>query len=1059
MTLQNGRGTSLRRSSSRQEHKDRRGESRGGAGGGIRTAKGLLTESPQRQSTHTKRRRRQNAATAFDVYTYQSSNSRERQKLASKQSGQGEDDSGSLDSGDEDGRQEIIDDEEISEDDAFDSEDEKRWGQFFDRADGQSRTAVRDGAQRREDEEDQGESEDSSEEDDDLAQGTLLSDLVDDKFTKQLLPTEEDPSDEDGSADEDAHINGSDSTDENESETVSEDETKLANLDSLVTSLGTIRTRNQNARASAISEVYDENEYDVPVRREGQSRVELEDLLGALDDTAGFSKLKKNIRRLERAGRSNSRTPGGAVPTPLPHRLQERVERKAAYEESKKEVSKWTPVVKKYRESEHLDFGAVGGKLNVTSAALAGNIKPQTDLEKEVRQFLSDASLVSERKRGEFEELEAAEISMEEGVRQQLKLKVRRAELAKMRSLMFFHELKLKKAAKIKSRTYRKLKKVDAAKRQIGQEGDLDSSAFADTDSTRAQEGRLQQEIERAKERMSLRHRSKGQWAKELAKIGKNSHEGSRQAQMQALDERERLRKKILTGLRANSDSDVDESERSDSGSEDGFSNTREHGVRALAALEQELGEYDGTADRTGIMAMKFMQHGEQAEREEARKAIEKMRMDLEDGVVDDIDSGGETYESGGKVPRALSKKPPANLGRQAFGKEDDKRPLELASSALTSTAGMHNAVSFSVTTGSAIDVGEQKLFDEEPFEIHEEAVTHVFKKGVAEDPIKHAFSDSDESVSAKLRNTNSARTSVQQALLDSKAIKSESVLQRPPYQPEEANPWLLAVEDIVVSKARLSSHSNPKEAGREEKALNKVDKQKSEVLRKVNKPHHNVDAMELDADILHSLEHSTPSQLASAVPRNSPVHADNPSVASTVKQQYSTSGGANGADLRDDSDRDSDVDTQAVPSDSQFAMIHQTDLRTLSNPELMRLAFANDDAVVDEFEDEKRKEVGEAEGILEHTGSLPGWPSSIYKGSWAGAGVKEPKKRMRKDKEDHAPQKKPKTGLIPADKRKDAKLPYVIINEKKMRKVSNQLSRPQEIVVSNWRLHYFAGC
>lgn len=41
---------------------------------------------------------------------------------------------------------------------------------------------------------------------------------------------------------------------------------------------------------------------------------------------------------------------------PLPQRTQERVEREAAYEQTKEEVDKWKETMKRIREAEHLSF-------------------------------------------------------------------------------------------------------------------------------------------------------------------------------------------------------------------------------------------------------------------------------------------------------------------------------------------------------------------------------------------------------------------------------------------------------------------------------------------------------------------------------------------------------------------------------------------------------------------------------------------------------------------------------------------------------------------------------
>ncbi|KAI8327677.1 small-subunit processome [Choanephora cucurbitarum] len=114
------------------------------------------------------------------------------------------------------------------------------------------------------------------------------------------------------------------------------------------------------------------------------------------------------------------------------------------------------------------------------------------------------------------------------------------------------------------------------------------------------------------------------------------------------------------------------------------------------------------------------------------------------------------------------------------------------------------------------------------------------------------------------------------------------------------------------------------------------------------------------------------------------------------------------------DSDSESDEDND---DDAQSSMVHNSKV-SFNQRELVARAFANDD-VVTEFEEEKMAEIEEDGDKVEDL-TLPGW------GSWAGAGVKKNKKKKKILKV---------TKGIDADKRKDAKLSHVIINEKTNKK------------------------
>ena len=107
-----------------------------------------------------------------------------------------------------------------------------------------------------------------------------------------------------------------------------------------------------------------------------------------------------------------------------------------------------------------------------------------------------------------------------------------------------------------------------------------------------------------------------------------------------------------------------------------------------------------------------------------------------------------------------------------------------------------------------------------------------------------------------------------------------------------------------------------------------------------------------------------------------------------------------------------------------------------LRNSDLIRKAFAGD-AVTADFEREKLANASD-EDFKFIDSSLPGW------GSWTGAGVHISKKAQKRNAKYNT-----KTRGIAKDKRKDAKLDKVIINEKRVKKngkyLASQLPHPFE--------------
>jgi U3 small nucleolar RNA-associated protein 14 len=81
-----------------------------------------------------------------------------------------------------------------------------------------------------------------------------------------------------------------------------------------------------------------------------------------------------------------------ALQAALPRRIRERQERKAAYEESRKQASKWTPLVKANREAATLRLKSDVEVPRVTTVAgLASKHEAQSAFEMEVAQLLKEA--------------------------------------------------------------------------------------------------------------------------------------------------------------------------------------------------------------------------------------------------------------------------------------------------------------------------------------------------------------------------------------------------------------------------------------------------------------------------------------------------------------------------------------------------------------------------------------------------------------------------------------------------------------------------------------------
>jgi len=477
------------------------------------------------------------------------------------------------------------DDEEIDED-VFDSDDDEKWGSLFDAQKSypdRKRKNLLDSESEDASDLDEDDSDDDLDKDLDNGEGVFVSHLIDAHNAKQA----------------------------------NEQSTQLSDF---VSTLDT-RPRSQvNADAKKRKRLEMTHSAPENIYNLAPSQLSISDMLSTLDGP-GFSQIKKKVK----AVRTND-----AVVPPMVKRMKDKLERSAAREKTVKDVSLYQPFVKKMRESEHLEF-APSNKDSLTPSALSATFSATTELEKDVASILEQTKM-TEQHQMQLEEGQET-VSVEE-------LKSRRAELSKMRSLMFHHEAKLKRASKIKSKAYRKLKKLEKEKQTAAvmeQMRELDPEAW--------REEQLKAEAQRAKERATLRHKNTGGWARQMLKL-QDKDPSTRKAIMEQLQQHEKLTQRIA------GDESSDEFSGSD---EDGV---REAAVRRLEDLEQQ----DDAP--TGLLAMKFMQKAMSESNNKANLTISRVRRALRDG--EDIDDDFEEDEQ------------ETQLGRMSFDGDVKKKNVNV---------------------------------------------------------------------------------------------------------------------------------------------------------------------------------------------------------------------------------------------------------------------------------------------------------------------------------------------------------------------------------------------
>ncbi|CAD6638554.1 CEI_1a_G0039280.mRNA.1.CDS.1 [Saccharomyces cerevisiae] len=333
------------------------------------------------------------------------------------------------------------------------------------------------------------------------------------------------------------------------------------------------------------------NEYVLPSANAASGtsgKLSLADMMNVIDDR----QVIENANLLK--GKSST------YEVPLPQRIQQRHDRKAAYEISKQEVSKWNDIVQQNRRADHLIFPLnKPTEHNHASAFTRTQDVPQTELQEKVDQVLQESNLANPEKDSKFEELSTAKMTPEE-------MRKRTTEMRLMRELMFREERKARRLKKIKSKTYRKIKKKELMKnREL-------AAVSSDEDNE-------DHDIARAKERMTLKHKTNSKWAKDMIKHGMTNDAETREEMEEMLRQGERLKAKMLD---RNSDDEEDGRVQTLSDVED-----EEKENIYSEVLKSKLG-------KTGVMNMAFMKNGEAREREANKETLRQLRA-VENG--DDI--------------------------------------------------------------------------------------------------------------------------------------------------------------------------------------------------------------------------------------------------------------------------------------------------------------------------------------------------------------------------------------------------------------------------------------
>jgi U3 small nucleolar RNA-associated protein 14 len=273
-----------------------------------------------------------------------------------------------------------FDDEDIDSDEAFDSDDEKKYGWAFQK-DEPSTPPKRHPL---EDEQD-----DEEEDDDDYDGVVSVLDLINKRESKKSKEIQSNKND-DGTNEESDYL---------------DEDPNLGNHDELLKHMERIANSERKKRKSSDSSSGGGSSSSSSSFSTGE--LTADDLLSSLRNSSGVAKLKKRAEKLE---------DGSTTSAPKARIHRKRAERQVGYISAKKNATDWTALVSKNRQAEHVEYTSAGtNRAPVTTSDMVEKFKPTTDMEQQIDALLTSSGMdESSLKNTEERELQLNELTEEE---------------------------------------------------------------------------------------------------------------------------------------------------------------------------------------------------------------------------------------------------------------------------------------------------------------------------------------------------------------------------------------------------------------------------------------------------------------------------------------------------------------------------------------------------------------------------------------------------------------------------------------------------------------------
>ncbi|KAK6433525.1 hypothetical protein LTR95_010298 [Oleoguttula sp. CCFEE 5521] len=357
---------------------------------------------------------------------------------------------------------------------------------------------------------------------------------------------------------------------------------------------------------------------------------------------------------------------------PLPKRQQDKIDRETATEKAKQQLDRWRDTVMQNRRAEFLQFPLknadeaepIGKDVFVPSQFE----QPRTELEQNIQKIMEESGMVSKGAGSQAaEDAEQGILKAEELATNKLPIEevlARRAHLRRARELLFREEVKAKRIAKIKSRSYRRVHRKERERQ--AQRDRLDENG---EEIPMYEDEKDVADRKRAAARMGTKHRD-SKWAKSLKATDRAVwDESAKEGAVEQARRQEDLRKRVV----GKDLSDEAESDMSDDDSDD------QDGDGITFRSIDKLAAADSAAPEKGIGAMKFMRAADERRKVANDEAIAQFKRDLNDDQSEqeeDESIGRAIFGPASNVAKQVTPKASRPELEEGERSDDDTRQL-----------------------------------------------------------------------------------------------------------------------------------------------------------------------------------------------------------------------------------------------------------------------------------------------------------------------------------------------------------------------------------------------